>query len=70
CKDSFTDKIFSRSIITYYKGKTGIYLLFTYQVNPFTAFYLRANINAMKYPDKIEGKDHQVFLKFQYVFKI
>ncbi len=67
---SFTDKIFSRLIITYYKGETGIYPLFAYQINPFTVFYLGANINTMKYPDKMEGKDHQIFLKFQYVFKI
>ncbi len=67
---SFTDKIFSRLIITYYKGKTGIYPLFTYQVNPFTVFYLGANINALKYTQKLKGKDHQIFLKFQYVFRI
>ncbi|MEO0294868.1 MAG: hypothetical protein ABIM85_02485, partial [candidate division WOR-3 bacterium] len=67
---NFTDKISSRVMITYYKGFTGIYPLFSYELTPFTVFYLGANINTMKYPDKMEGKDHQVFLKFQYVFKI
>ncbi|MEO0268550.1 MAG: hypothetical protein ABIN73_02270, partial [candidate division WOR-3 bacterium] len=67
---SFTDKISSRVMITYYKKQVGIYPLFSYELTPFTVFYLGANINTMKYPDKMEGKDHQVFLKFQYVFKI
>ncbi|MEO0253757.1 MAG: hypothetical protein ABIM13_06795, partial [candidate division WOR-3 bacterium] len=75
---NFTDKIFSRIIVTYYKGSLGFYPLFTYQLNPFTVFYLGANINTTKYGDlfkdkesfKIEGEDHQIFLKFQYLLKI
>ncbi|MEO0267177.1 MAG: carbohydrate binding family 9 domain-containing protein [candidate division WOR-3 bacterium] len=67
---NFTDKISLRVMITYYKGFTGIYPLFSYELTPFTVFYFGANINTMKYPDKMEGRDHQVFLKFQYVFKI
>ncbi|MEO0262784.1 MAG: carbohydrate binding family 9 domain-containing protein [candidate division WOR-3 bacterium] len=75
---NFTDKIFSRIIVTYYKGSLGFYPLFTYQLNPFTVFYLGANINTIKYGDlfkdkesfKIEGEDHQIFLKFQYLLKI
>ncbi len=67
---SFTDKISTRLFFTYYKGLTGIYPLFTYQVNPFTVFYFGANINAMKYGDNLKGKDHQIFLKLQYMFKI
>lgn len=67
---SFTDKISSRIMFTYYKGSIGFYPLFTYQLNPFTLFYIGANINAMKYPYKIEGEDHQIFIKFQYLFKI
>ncbi|MEO0143914.1 MAG: DUF5916 domain-containing protein [candidate division WOR-3 bacterium] len=67
---SFTDKVFTRINITYYKDLFGIYPLFTYQLNPFTVFYLGANINAMKYGNKLEGENHQIFLKFQYMFKI
>ncbi|MEN3044604.1 MAG: carbohydrate binding family 9 domain-containing protein [Candidatus Hydrothermales bacterium] len=75
---SFTQKISLRFTMSYYKGSIGIYPLFTYQVNPFTFFYLGANVNAFKYGDlfkgkkpfKLEGEDHQIFLKLQYVFKI
>ncbi|MEN3045577.1 MAG: carbohydrate binding family 9 domain-containing protein [Candidatus Hydrothermales bacterium] len=74
----FTQKISLSLTMSYYKGSLGIYPLFTYQVNPFTVFYLGANINTFEYGDlfrdrelfKLEGVNHQVFLKLQYVFKI
>ena len=65
---SFTHKISTMIMITYYENRIGIYPLFSYQVSPFTVFYFGANINAMKYPYKVEGENHQIFLKFQYMF--
>lgn len=68
----FTLNLSFRSILQYYTKtkELGIYSLISYELNPFTVLYLGANINALKYTQKLEGKDHQVFLKFQYLFKI
>lgn len=73
---SFTNtNTFSFRLITYYYTHTKdlvIYPMFTYRVNPFTALYFGANVNTVKYdePFGVHGRDHQIFLKFQYSFKI
>ncbi len=69
---SFTNTFSYRLILFYYTGQEiiGIYPLFTYQLNPFTVFYFGANVNALKHPEKIEFQEHQIFLKFRYLFKI
>lgn len=66
----FSKEFHFRLILTYYKKETGFYPLFTYQPHPFTIFYLGANINTIKNKFKLKGNDHQIFLKFQYWFKI
>jgi len=67
---SFTQNLSFRFILTYntYHKDLGFFPLFSYQLTPFTLFYLGANINTIKHPYKIEGKDHQIFLKIQYSF--
>jgi hypothetical protein len=69
---SFTQNLSLRFIFTYntYHKNPGFYPLISYQLTPFTLFYFGANINTIKYPHKIEGSDHQIFLKLQYSFKI
>jgi len=44
-------------------------LMFSYELTPFTLFYFGANINTIKYPHKIEGQDHQIFLNFQFTLR-
>lgn len=68
----FTYHFSTRFILHYYTKtrKLSFYPLIVYEFSPFTVFYLGANINAIKYPYKIEGEKHQIFLKFQYLFKI
>ncbi|MEN3043877.1 MAG: hypothetical protein ABDH37_01480, partial [Candidatus Hydrothermales bacterium] len=63
-----------RNIFQFYTGtkNLGIFPLFSYEPNPFTVFYIGANVNTMKLdkPFGIKGHNHQIFLKFQYLFKI
>jgi len=68
----FTHHLSFRIITDYYTQtkKLSFYPLLSYELNPFTLFYLGANINTIKYPEKIETQDHQIFLKFQYWFKL
>jgi len=70
----FTLHFSFRLIIDYYTKtkEVGIYPLFSYELNPFTLFYLGANISALKNgnPFGLKGQEHQIFLKFQYWFKI
>ncbi len=71
---SFTNALSFRLISFYYTNdkSVGFYPLFTYQLSPFTSFYIGANINTLKEdePFGIKGQNHQIFLKFQYLFKI
>ncbi len=71
---SFTNALSFRLTGFYYTNNksVGISPLLTYQLTPFTVFYLGANINALKKDnaDGIKAQDHQVYLKLQYVFKI
>jgi hypothetical protein len=68
---TFTKNISLRFIFTYntYHKNLGFYPLFSYELTPFTLFYFGANINTIKYPHKIEGQDHQIFLKFQFTLR-
>jgi len=71
---SFTEHLSLRIILTGNINKGfpsiyGFYPLISYELTPFTVFYLGANINTIKHPLKVEGQDHQIFLKFQYVFQ-
>ena len=72
---SFTEHLSSRIILTGNINKGfpslyGFYPLISYELTPFTVFYLGANINVIKHPFKIEGQNHQIFLKFQYTFNM
>lgn len=69
---SFTHNLSFRFTFTYnsYYKNPGFYPLFSYEVNPFTVFYFGANINTKRYNEKLEGESHQIFLKFQYLFRL
>ncbi|MEN3046698.1 MAG: hypothetical protein ABDH49_06940 [Candidatus Hydrothermales bacterium] len=63
-----------RSISQFYTRTKNlvIFPLFSYEPIPFTVFYIGANVNVAKLdkPFGIKGSNHQIFLKFQYLFKI
>ena len=61
-----------RLITSYYSHSKNllIYPLISYEVSPFTLFYFGLNSNSLKYEKSLKGMNHQIFLKFQYWFKI
>ncbi len=68
--------LFSRftafKVINQYSSTTGeyfVYPLFSFELTPFTLFYLGSNHTFIKESKKYEQKDFKIFLKIQYQFR-
>ncbi len=63
-----------RFIASYYSYSKNflIYPLISYEANPFTVFYFGLTSNSLKIDalGSLKGINHQIFLKFQYWFKM
>jgi hypothetical protein len=78
----FTRELFLRLVLQYddFEGKLNVEPLLTYQLNPFTVFYVGASVNELDFDHETRGPDQrtgdgfeptswQIFFKFQYFFR-
>lgn len=79
----FTRELFLRLVLQYddFSGELNVEPLLSYEVNPFTVFYLGATVNEVDFDhesidpsertgDGFEPTSWQVFFKFQYFFRV
>jgi hypothetical protein len=79
----FTRELFLRLVLQYddFEGELNIEPLLSYELNPFSVFYVGASVNEFDFDhetrdpmertgDGFEPTEWQVFFKFQYFFRV